>query len=94
MATQVGWGEMRRLLVEADLRARDKAALDAYHWALLTASARLATTRLLINRPSHVLDATEAALLRPLEAAFVDPLSRLMADLAAGGRRPAGRVRR
>jgi hypothetical protein len=67
MATRVTWAEMFAVMTDAELRDRDAITLDAYRWQLLEASARLSTTRLLIKHPSPMLDATEAALLRPLE---------------------------
>ena len=75
-------------MTEAEVRDRDAITLESYRWQLLEASARLSTTRLIIDRPSPVLDATEAALLQPLEGSACDPLGRLIADLgpAATGR--------
>lgn len=80
MAKRATWAEMLTLMAEAEVRDRDAATLESYRWQLLEASARLSTTRLLIAQPSPGLDATEAALLRPLEAP-ADPFGRLIADL-------------
>lgn len=74
-------------MTDAEVRDRDAITLESYRWQLLEASARLSTVRLIIDQPSPALDATEAALLRPLEAAAIDPLSRLIADLGDAGKR-------
>lgn len=73
MATRITWAEMLKVMAEAEVRDRDAITVESYRWQLLEASARLSTTRLIIDQPSPVLDATEAALLRPLEASAVDP---------------------
>lgn len=91
MAKRATWAEILELMADAEVRDRDAMTLESYRWQLLQASARLSTTRLLIGRPSSALDATEAALLRPLEAAAVDPFSRLLADLGPDATRPSGR---
>lgn len=86
MATRITWAEMLTVMTDAEVRERDAITLETYRWKLLEASARLSTTRLFIASPSPVLDATEAALLRPLEAATADPLGRLIADLGQRAR--------
>ncbi len=83
MATTTSWKELGTLLAEAQLRQADAATLDAYRWDLLEASARLSTARLAINRPTPVLDQTDAGLLEPLEAASPDAIARFLADVAA-----------
>lgn len=80
MAKRVTWEEMLHVMTDAEVRDRDASTLESYRWQLLEASAKLSTTRLIIARPSPVLDATEAALLRPLEG-VADPFSRLIVDL-------------
>lgn len=91
------WAEMLTVMTEAEVRDRDAITLESYRWQLLEASARLSTAKLLIARPSPVLDATEAALLRPLEtpceATSGDPLARLIADLGPAATRPGRRTR-
>jgi hypothetical protein len=87
MAKRITWAEMLTVMAEAEVRDRDAITLESYRWQLLEASARLSTTRLIIDQPSPVLDATEAALLRPLETPAGDPLGRLIADLGAGDKR-------
>lgn len=97
MANRVTWAEMLTVMTEAEVRDRDAITLESYRWQLLEASARLSTTRLMIDRPSPVLDATEAALLRPLETTFEttsgDPLARLISDLGPAAARPGRRTR-
>lgn len=78
-------------MTEAEIRDRDAITVESYRWQLLEASARLSTTRLIIDRPSPVLDATEAALLQPLEATAGDPFGRLIADLGPDATRRQGR---
>ena len=84
MAKRITWTEMLSVMSDAEVRERDAVALESYRWQLLEASARLSTTRLIIDQPTPVLDATEAALLQPLEAPAADPLGRLIADLGTG----------
>jgi hypothetical protein len=93
MATRTSWKEFARLLADADVRANDAVALDGYRWQLLEASARLSTAKLVINRPTPALDATEAQLLEPLESASNESLTRLLTDLAPGITRFQGRSR-
>ncbi len=80
MAQRVTWEEMLNVMTDAEIRHRDAITLESYRWQLLEASARLSTTRLIIARPSPVLDATEEALLRPLESASADPFGRLVGE--------------
>lgn len=91
MAKRVTWAEMLTVMTEAEVRDRDAITLESYRWQLLEASARLSTTKLHINRPSPVLDATEAALLQPLEATTTDPMARLIRDLGPEVTRRQGR---
>lgn len=91
MAKRVTWAEMLTVMTEAEVRDRDAVTLESYRWQLLEASARLSTTRLIIARPTPVLDATEAALLHPLETSVADPFGRLIADLGPEATRSPGR---
>jgi hypothetical protein len=93
MAIRTSWKEFARLLAEADVRANDAATVEAYRWQLLEVSARLSTTRLIINQPTPTLDETEARLLEPLEAASNESLARFLADLAPGIEGSQGRTR-
>jgi hypothetical protein len=90
MAKRITWAEMLTVMTEAEVRDRDAITLESYRWQLLEASARLSTTRLIIDRPSPVLDATEAALLQPLETT-TDPMARLIRDLGPTATRRQGR---
>ncbi len=90
MAKRITWAEMLTVMTEAEVRDRDAITLESYRWQLLEASARLSTTRLIIDRPSPVLDATEAALLQPLET-IADPMARLIRDLGPTATRRQGR---
>lgn len=91
MAHRVTWAEILKVMADAELRERDAVTLETYRWQLLEASARLSTTRLIIAQPSPVLDATEAALLNPLEASGNDPLGRIIADLTSAAAQETGR---
>ncbi len=91
MANRVTWAEMLTVMTEAEVQDRDAITLESYRWQLLEASARLSTTRLIIDQPTPVLDATDAALLHPLDAPAGDPLGRLIADLGAAPTRRQGR---
>lgn len=83
MANRVTWAEMLAVMTDAEVRERDAITLESYRWQLLEASARLSTTRLIIEQPTPVLEATDTALLRPLEATTGDPLARLIAEAKA-----------
>jgi hypothetical protein len=93
MATRTSWKEFARLLADAEVRANDAVAIEAYRWDLLEASAHLCSAKLVINEPTPGLDATEAQLLEPLESASNESLARLLADLAPGITRSQGRSR-
>lgn len=90
MAKRITWAEMLTVMTEAEVRDRDAITLESYRWQLLEASARLSTTRLHLGGPSPALEATETALLRPLETT-ADPMARLISDLGPAATRRPGR---